>query len=47
LLEAMNSHDEAAAKRGMDVMMTKIDIAAIETAAEDQRSGIAWRRPLV
>src|SRR6202521_5464263 len=35
LLEAMNSHDEAAAKRAMDAMMTmtKIDIVAIETAA--------------
>ncbi|MGD0393820.1 MAG: VOC family protein [Acidimicrobiales bacterium] len=35
LLEAMNSHDEAAAKRAMDAMMTmtKIDIFAIETAA--------------
>jgi predicted 3-demethylubiquinone-9 3-methyltransferase (glyoxalase superfamily) len=35
LLEAMNSHDEAAAKRAMDAMMTmtKIDIEAIETAA--------------
>jgi predicted 3-demethylubiquinone-9 3-methyltransferase (glyoxalase superfamily) len=34
LLEAMNSHDEAAAKRAMDAMMTmtKIDIVAIETA---------------
>jgi 2-polyprenyl-6-hydroxyphenyl methylase/3-demethylubiquinone-9 3-methyltransferase len=35
LLEAMNSQDTAAAKRSMDAMMTmtKIDIAAIETAA--------------
>ena len=35
LLEAMNSHDRAAAKRAMDAMMTmtKIDIVAIETAA--------------
>jgi predicted 3-demethylubiquinone-9 3-methyltransferase (glyoxalase superfamily) len=35
LLEAMNSHDKAAAKRVMDAMMTmtKIDIVAIETAA--------------
>ncbi len=35
LLEAMHSQDEAAAKRAMDAMMTmtKIDIAAIETAA--------------
>lgn len=35
LLEAMNSHDEAAAKRAMDAIMTmtKIDIEAIETAA--------------
>jgi predicted 3-demethylubiquinone-9 3-methyltransferase (glyoxalase superfamily) len=35
LLEAMHSHDEAAAKRTMDAMMTmkKIDIAAIEAAA--------------
>ncbi len=35
LLEAMNSQDEAAAKRAMDAMMTmtKIDIVAIETAA--------------
>ena len=35
LLEAMNSHNEAAAKRAMDAMMkmTKIDISAIETAA--------------
>ncbi|MGP0110098.1 MAG: VOC family protein [Acidimicrobiales bacterium] len=35
LLEAMNSHDQAAAKRAMDAMMTmtKIDIASIETAA--------------
>ena len=35
LLEAMNGQDEAAAKRAMDAMMTmtKIDIAAIESAA--------------
>jgi len=35
LLEAVNSHDQAAAKRAMDAMMTmtKIDIVAIETAA--------------
>jgi predicted 3-demethylubiquinone-9 3-methyltransferase (glyoxalase superfamily) len=35
LLEAMHNHDEAAAKRTMDAMMTmkKIDIAAIEAAA--------------
>lgn len=35
LLEAINSHDKAAAKRAMDAMMTmaKIDIAAIESAA--------------
>lgn len=35
LLEAMNSHDKAAAKRAMDAMMTmtKIDIIAIETAS--------------
>jgi predicted 3-demethylubiquinone-9 3-methyltransferase (glyoxalase superfamily) len=35
LLQAMNSQDEAAAKRAMDAMMTmrKIDIAAIETAS--------------
>ena len=35
LLEAMNSHERAAAKRAMDAMMTmtKIDIASIETAA--------------
>ena len=35
LLDAMNSQDGAAAKRAMDAMMTmtKIDIAAIETAA--------------
>ena len=35
LLEAMQSHDGAAAKRAMDAMMTmtKIDIAAIESAA--------------
>ena len=35
LLEAMNSQDEAAAKRAMEAMMTmtKIDILAIETAA--------------
>ena len=35
LLEAMNSQDEAAAKRAMDAMMTmnKIDIAAIESAS--------------
>ena len=37
LLEAMNSHDQDAAKRAMDAMMTmtmtKIDIVAIETAA--------------
>ena len=36
LLEAMNSQDEAVAKRAMDAMMTmtKIDILAIETAAQ-------------
>ena len=36
LLEAMNSQDEATAKRAMDAMMTmtKIDIVAIETAAQ-------------
>ena len=35
LLDAMNSHDKAAAKRAMDAMMsmTKIDIDAIENAA--------------
>jgi predicted 3-demethylubiquinone-9 3-methyltransferase (glyoxalase superfamily) len=35
LLEVMHGHDVAAAKRAMDAMMTmtKIDIAAIETAA--------------
>jgi predicted 3-demethylubiquinone-9 3-methyltransferase (glyoxalase superfamily) len=35
LLEAMHDQDEAAAKRAMEAMMTmtKIDIAAIETAA--------------
>jgi predicted 3-demethylubiquinone-9 3-methyltransferase (glyoxalase superfamily) len=35
LLQAINSQDEAAAKRAMDAMMTmrKIDIAAIETAS--------------
>ncbi|HLM95689.1 MAG TPA: VOC family protein, partial [Acidimicrobiales bacterium] len=35
LLEAVNNHDQAAAKRAMDAMMTmtKIDIVAIETAA--------------
>jgi predicted 3-demethylubiquinone-9 3-methyltransferase (glyoxalase superfamily) len=34
LLDAMNGHDEAAAKRAMDAMMTmtKIDILAIENA---------------
>jgi predicted 3-demethylubiquinone-9 3-methyltransferase (glyoxalase superfamily) len=37
LLLAINSHDQAAAKRAMDAMMTmtKIDIAAIETAARE------------
>ena len=35
LLEAMHSHDEGAARRAMDAMMTmtKIDIVAIDTAA--------------
>jgi len=35
LLEAMNSHDKAVARRSMDAMMTmtKIDIDAIEAAA--------------
>ena len=36
LLDAMNADDKAAAKRAMDAMMTmtKIDIAAIESAAQ-------------
>ncbi len=43
LLEAMNGHDTAAAKRAMDAMMamTKIDIGAIEDAVR----GTAQRRP--
>jgi predicted 3-demethylubiquinone-9 3-methyltransferase (glyoxalase superfamily) len=38
LLEATNSGDAAAAKRAMDAMMTmtKIDIAAIEAAAQGE-----------
>jgi predicted 3-demethylubiquinone-9 3-methyltransferase (glyoxalase superfamily) len=41
LLEAVNSHDENAAKRAMDAMMTmkKIDIAAIESAARGSTQG--------
>jgi 3-demethylubiquinone-9 3-methyltransferase len=47
LLEAMNSHDEAAAKRAMDTMMTmtKIDIVAIGTAPEGQRSALRAEAP--